>query len=160
VRENRVYARQIHPLPTFGWICRRSLTGGSLSCNRRQHLSSHGILDPPPVTKTERRMDSRKKGVCCQTVTPSGYKSMISFSFHPLKRMEEEIICNRWKDLAHLFLGSQVFTLNSLPFQPGSEYTYSNRHGSIRKFERIERSMRLRLGTRSLLFLSLPTTGK
>ena len=25
---------------------------------------------------------------------------MISFSFHPLKRMEEEIICNRWKDLA------------------------------------------------------------
>ena len=26
---------------------------------------------------------------------PSGYKSMISFSFHPLKRMEEEIICNR-----------------------------------------------------------------
>ena len=31
---------------------------------------------------------------------PSGYKSMISFSFHPLKRMEEEIICNRWKDLA------------------------------------------------------------
>ena len=99
VRENRVYARQIHPLPTFGWICRRSLTGGSLSCNRRQHLSSHGILDPPPVTKTERRMDSRKKGVCCQTVTPSGYKSMISFSFHPLKRMEEEIICNRWKTL-------------------------------------------------------------
>lgn len=26
--------------------------------------------------------------------------NMISFSFHPLKRMEEEIICNRWKDLA------------------------------------------------------------
>ena len=42
----------------------------------------------------------------------------------------------------------------------GSEYTYSNRHGSIRFSLRIERSMRLRLGTRSLLFLSLPTTGK
>jgi hypothetical protein len=116
-----VYARQIHPLPTFGWICRRSLTGGSLSCNRRQHLSSHGILDPPPVTKTERRMDSRKKGVCCQTVTPSGYKSMISFSFHPLKRMEEEIICNRWKTLP-------VTTWNSITSLPLTSY---HRHYEI-----------------------------
>ena len=28
----------------------------------RTHSFFHGILDPPPVTKTERRMDSRKKG--------------------------------------------------------------------------------------------------
>ena len=47
---------------------------------------------------------------------PSGYKSMISFSFHPLKRMEEEIICNRWKCLIHTYEEDNGLTIR--PWAP------------------------------------------
>jgi len=60
------------------------------TCNRRQHLSSHGILDPPPVTKTERRMDSRKKGVSIRL-------QVVSHHSLPIGRVCEVL----WTDLSH-----------------------------------------------------------